>query len=133
MLVSILPQSDVGEVNILKANQSALQTENRELMNNNTKLSSDLNTWKKDHIDLIMQLENLNKTLTVSESKITNLTGENQKLTMQNQKLETETKNLTEHIRNTEATWNKNYISLAQRTVDAYCPKTNSVFNSHEL
>ncbi|XP_013887623.1 C-type lectin domain family 4 member M [Austrofundulus limnaeus] len=63
-----------------------------------------------------MQFDNLTKTLTVSESKITNLTGENLEL-------KAETKHLTDHIRNTEATWNKNNISRAQWSVDAYCPK----------
>ncbi|XP_037532698.1 asialoglycoprotein receptor 1-like [Nematolebias whitei] len=126
------PPSDVDELHHLKANQSALQAENHNLTNLNIKLRSDYKI-------LTIQFDNLTRTFTVSDSKIKNLTGENQKLTMQKQELETqkeeletqiqkleaETRNLTDQMTNMEAIWNKQNISRAQWSVDAYCPNKN--------
>lgn len=137
-IVALNPQSDVDELNLLKTNQSALQAENHNLTNLNNKLRSDYKI-------LTIQFDNLTRTFTVSDSKITNLTGENQKLAMQKQELETrkkeletqkqkleaETRNLTDQITNMEAIWNKQNISRAQWSVDAYCPKENGAFRTH--
>lgn len=137
-IVALNPQSDVDELNHLKANQSALQAENHNLTNLNNKLRSDYKM-------LTVQFDNLTRTFTASDSKITNLTGENQKLTMQKQELETQkkeletqkqkleaqTRNLTDQITNMEAIWNKQNISQAQWSIDAYCPNENGAFRTH--
>ncbi|XP_032366411.1 C-type lectin domain family 10 member A [Etheostoma spectabile] len=52
----------------------------------------------------------------VLESKITNLTADVQNLTTRNQQLETQNQQL-------ETNWNKLYVSRAQWSIDAYCPK----------
>uniref|UniRef100_A0A3Q3B2A4 C-type lectin domain family 10 member A-like n=1 Tax=Kryptolebias marmoratus TaxID=37003 RepID=A0A3Q3B2A4_KRYMA len=142
----LIHQSDVDKLNHLKANQSALQAENLNLTNLNFNLSSDYNTVKKERDNLTMRLENLTQTLTVSESKIKNLTGDKQELTMknqnltmknqnltnkneeltkQNEELETKTNNLTDQIKTMEETWNKDNISRSQWSIDNYCPKEN--------
>ncbi|XP_032364211.1 C-type lectin domain family 12 member B-like [Etheostoma spectabile] len=59
----------------------------------------------------------------VLESKITNLTTQNQQLETQNQQLETQRNNLTKQIQDLETNWNKLNVSRAQWSIDAYCPK----------
>uniref|UniRef100_A0A8C6LM56 C-type lectin domain-containing protein n=1 Tax=Nothobranchius furzeri TaxID=105023 RepID=A0A8C6LM56_NOTFU len=59
-------------------------------------------------------------TLNVSESRNTNLTGENLQL-------KTINKNLADQVKTMKAAWNEFSGTLAQKSVDAYCPKVGSV------
>ncbi|XP_054477678.1 C-type lectin domain family 12 member B-like isoform X3 [Anoplopoma fimbria] len=63
----------------------------------------------------------------VYQSKITNLTTQNQELKNRTQELEMKRNNLTEQIQNMEMNWNKLNISRAQWSINAYCPKNNNV------
>uniref|UniRef100_A0A3B4UTR5 Early activation antigen CD69-like n=1 Tax=Seriola dumerili TaxID=41447 RepID=A0A3B4UTR5_SERDU len=73
-------------------------------------------------------LSNLKIMYNVSESKLKNLTEENQnlktrnqELETRNQELETQRNNLTQQIEKKETEWNELNVTRAQWTIDAYC------------
>ncbi|KAM4736535.1 killer cell lectin-like receptor subfamily B member 1A [Anableps anableps] len=106
------PKPFVSELDQLKNNQTALLNENYNLTNLNNKLTSDFD-------NLTIQFDSLKETFAVAESRIANLTEENQNL-------ESERRNLTEQIQNLEARWNEQNVSRAQWSIDAYCPKESN-------
>lgn len=110
---------DIGDLEQLKNNQTTLLKENHNLTNLNSKLSSDFENLRKNHSNLSIQFDCLVEAYAVSESRVANLTTENQRL-------ETESRNLTEQIENVETRWNEQNVSRAQWSIDAYCPRENN-------
>lgn len=116
-----------GDLEQLKNNQTALLKENYNLTNLNSKLSSDVENLRKNHSNLSIQFDSLLEAFAVSESRVANLTTENQRL-------ESERRNLTEQIKNVETRWNEQNVSRAQWSINAYCPKYSiGGFRSHCL
>lgn len=108
-----------GDLEQLKNNQTTLLKENYNLTNLNSKLSSDFEDLRRNHSNLSLQFDSLIEAFAVSESRVANLTTENQRL-------EWERRNLTERIENVETRWNEQNVSRAQWSIDAYCPKNNN-------
>ncbi|KAM7421592.1 hypothetical protein PAMA_015639 [Pampus argenteus] len=95
---------------------------NHNLTDQNNKLTSENEHLMEKNDNLTVYVGNLTQAYTVSESKLMNLTAENQQLKTQNQQLETQRNNLTEQIRDAEIKWVEQNVSRAQWSVDAYCP-----------
>ncbi|KAF7226714.1 asialoglycoprotein receptor 1-like [Nothobranchius furzeri] len=139
---------DGNQLAQLRANQTSLLKENHNLTNLIGEIRSDNEGLKKDRYNLTVRLSNLTvrlgnltvrlgnltvrlgnltvrlgnltETLNVSESRNTNLTGENLQL-------KTINKNLADQVKTMKAAWNEFSGTLAQKSVDAYCPKVGSV------
>ncbi|XP_076593567.1 uncharacterized protein LOC143324738 [Chaetodon auriga] len=111
------------------------------LTNLNHKLSSENETLRRDHDNLMGHLDKLTQAYTASQSQITNLRTENQRLERQkqqqkqqlgrqnqqlktqNQQLETKRNTFTKTIEDLETMWNVFVVHRTQGIIDAYCPK----------
>ncbi|XP_067456573.1 C-type lectin domain family 10 member A-like isoform X3 [Thunnus thynnus] len=129
-------ESHVSELNQLKDNRTTLLLISRNLTDDNNKLRSENENLRRDYNNLTVINGNLTQAYTVSESRITTLTAENQKLTAEKQtltaknnelntqiqELKTQKNNLAEQIRKLS----ENSVDQEHQKIDAYCPKENN-------